>query len=74
MKKAAFFLLLTLPAIAFAQDQNQPTTLRGALLGQLHSTHDQEEWLVPAKQGREGARLHIGNISQLVPKRQVAGR
>ncbi len=49
MKKAALFLLLTLPAIAFAQNQNQPTTLRGVLLAQLHSTHDKEEWFVPAK-------------------------
>ena len=49
MKKAALFLLLTLPTISFAQNQTQPTTLRGVLLAQLHSTHDKEEWFVPAK-------------------------
>ncbi|HEX4036479.1 MAG TPA: DinB family protein [Acidobacteriaceae bacterium] len=50
MKKVAFFLLLALPAAAFAQAGKQPpTTLRGILLEQLKTTHDQEEWFVPAK-------------------------
>jgi len=49
MKKAALSLLLALPLAAFAQNQNQPTTLRGVLLAQYHSTHDKEEWFVPAK-------------------------
>ncbi len=49
MKKAALFLLLALPLTASAQNQNQPTTLRGVLLAQYHSTHDKEEWFVPAK-------------------------
>ena len=49
MKKAALFLLMTLALPAFPQNQNHPTTLRGILLEQLHSTHDKEEWFVPAK-------------------------
>jgi uncharacterized damage-inducible protein DinB len=49
MKKSALLLLLTLPLAAPAQNQSAPTTLRGVLLAQLHSTHDKEEWFVPAK-------------------------
>ncbi|MFP5230707.1 MAG: DinB family protein [Acidobacteriota bacterium] len=48
MKNATLLLLLTLPTIALAQNQKPPTTLRGVLLEQLHSTHDKEEWFVPA--------------------------
>ncbi len=49
MKKAALFLLLTLPLAVSAQNQKQPATLRSILLAQLHSTHDKAEWFVPAK-------------------------
>jgi uncharacterized damage-inducible protein DinB len=49
MKKAALFLLLTVPFAAPAQQQKHPTTLRGVLLEQLHTTHDAEDWFVPAK-------------------------
>jgi uncharacterized damage-inducible protein DinB len=52
MKRVACFLLplLTLSLAATAQTQQQPpTTLRGVLLEQLHTTHDKEDWFVPAK-------------------------
>lgn len=49
MKKAVFLLLLILPVGAFAQSKQPPTTLRGVLLEQLHTTHDEEDWFVPAK-------------------------
>jgi uncharacterized damage-inducible protein DinB len=49
MKKAAFLLLLSLPFLAQAQNKQPPTTLRGVLLEQLHTTHDSEDWFVPAK-------------------------
>jgi uncharacterized damage-inducible protein DinB len=49
MKKAAFLLLLSLPLLAQAQNKKPPTTLRGVLLEQLHTTHDDEDWFVPAK-------------------------
>jgi uncharacterized damage-inducible protein DinB len=49
VKKAALLLLLSLPLAVSAQNQSQPPTLRGILLAQLHSTHDKEEWFVPAK-------------------------
>jgi uncharacterized damage-inducible protein DinB len=49
MKKAAFLLILALSLAAHAQQSKQPpTTLRGVLLEQLHTTHDQEDWFVPA--------------------------
>jgi uncharacterized damage-inducible protein DinB len=57
MKKVAFFLLplLTLSLSATAQNQkSSPTTLRGVLLEQLHTTHDKEDWFVPANVAVQG--------------------
>lgn len=48
MKKLAILLLLALPLATIAQNQKHPTDLRGVLLEQLHSTHDVEDWFVPA--------------------------
>ena len=50
MKQALLLLLLTLPLSAQAQYQSKkpPTTLRGVLLEQLRTTHNQEDWFVPA--------------------------
>jgi len=48
MKVFTIVLALTLPIAAVAQDKKPPTTLRGVLLEQLHTTHDQEDWFVPA--------------------------
>ena len=48
MKKPALLLLLALPLAALAQTQKHPTDLRGVLLEELHTTHDQEDWFVPA--------------------------
>ena len=50
MKKALLLLMLVLPFSANAQDQTKkpPTTLRGVLLEQLRTTHNQEDWFVPA--------------------------
>jgi len=41
------FLLLILPLTASAQNKKPPTTLRGVLLEQLHTTYDTEDWFVP---------------------------
>src|SRR5580698_9066051 len=56
MKKLALLLLFTLPlsAPALAQTKKPPTTLRGVLLEQLHTTHDQEDWFVPASIAVQG--------------------
>jgi uncharacterized damage-inducible protein DinB len=46
MRRLALLLLLALPLAAPAEDK-KPTTLRGVLLEQLHTTHDKEDWFVP---------------------------
>jgi uncharacterized damage-inducible protein DinB len=53
MIKLAFLAVLAFavvanPFAAPAQTAKSPTTLRGVLLEQLHTTHDQEDWFVPA--------------------------
>jgi hypothetical protein len=47
MRRLALLLLMAIPLAAPAQDKKPPTTLRGVLLEQLHTTHDQEDWFVP---------------------------
>jgi uncharacterized damage-inducible protein DinB len=46
-KRVPIFLLLLLAVPVHAQDK-KPTTLREVLLAELKSTHDNEEWFVPA--------------------------
>jgi uncharacterized damage-inducible protein DinB len=50
MRKVALLLLLVVSVSVVAQDGNKkpPTTLRGVLLEQLRTTHDKENWFVPA--------------------------
>jgi uncharacterized damage-inducible protein DinB len=47
IKRAPMFLLLLLAVPVHAQDK-KPTTLREVLLAELRSTHDNEDWFVPA--------------------------
>lgn len=55
MKKTAFLLLLALPLVAPAQNNKQPpTTLRGVLLEQLRTTHNEEDWFVPTSIAVQG--------------------
>jgi uncharacterized damage-inducible protein DinB len=49
MMKSVLLFLLALPLVALGQTSKPPTTLRGVLLEQLHSTYYQEDWFVPAK-------------------------
>jgi uncharacterized damage-inducible protein DinB len=63
MKKAALLLLLALPASVLAQNPAPPTTLRGVLLAQLHSTHDKAEWFVPANTAVAGLTADQANWS-----------
>jgi uncharacterized damage-inducible protein DinB len=54
MRKLALLLLLALPLSSSAQKKQPPTTLRGVLLEQLRTTHNQEDWFVPANIAVEG--------------------
>jgi uncharacterized damage-inducible protein DinB len=55
MRKMVFLLLLAVPLAVYAQNTPAPpTTLRGVLLGQLHQSHDEEDWYVPAKIAVQG--------------------
>jgi uncharacterized damage-inducible protein DinB len=62
-KAAAFLLLLSLPLLVHAQNKKPPTTLRGVLLEQLHTTHDDEDWFVPAKIAVAGLTAEQANWS-----------
>ena len=51
------FLVLLLVAVswsAMAQDKKAPTDLRGVLLQQLRTTHNEANWFVPAKTAVDG--------------------
>jgi len=54
MKTAALLLLLAVPLCAQTQGSKRPTTLRGILLEELRTTHDQEDWFVPASLAVQG--------------------
>ena len=56
MKKTALFLgLLLLSCSAYAQDAKKaPTTLKGVLLEQLRTTHNDKDWFVPANIAVQG--------------------
>ncbi|MBV8476972.1 MAG: DinB family protein [Acidobacteria bacterium] len=53
MKSTLLSLLLLLPLSIQAQDKT-PTTLRGILLEQLRTTHNQKDWYVPVTVAVEG--------------------
>jgi len=49
LKRISLLLLLVAGTSAMlAQNNTPPTTLRGVLLEQLRTTHNQEDWFVPA--------------------------
>jgi len=54
MRKLALFLFVALPIALPAQTKQPPTTLRGVLLEQLRTTHNEEDWFVPASIAVEG--------------------
>ena len=54
MKKFALLLLLAVPLFAQTNAKKPPTTLRGVLLEQLHTSHDQEDWYVPVSIAVDG--------------------
>jgi uncharacterized damage-inducible protein DinB len=55
MKKLTLLLLFALSlSSAVAQDKKPPTTLRGVLMEQLQTTHDQADWFVPVSTAVQG--------------------
>jgi uncharacterized damage-inducible protein DinB len=54
MKRIVLLLLLSLSFCAYSQNQKPPTTLKGVLLEQLRTTHNKEDWFVPANIAVEG--------------------
>lgn len=48
MKRILIALLLTLSLYAAAEDKKPPATLKGVLLEQLRTTHNEKDWFVPA--------------------------
>src|SRR6476660_1665609 len=56
MKPYLLALALLLSTSAFAQDQKKaaPTTLRGILLEQLRTTHDNNDWFVAPSNAVDG--------------------
>jgi uncharacterized damage-inducible protein DinB len=54
MKRIVFLLLLSLPLHSYGQTPKPPTTLRGVLLEQLRTTHNEKDWFVPANIAVEG--------------------
>jgi len=48
VKRILLLMLLLPPVAASAQNNARPATLRGVLLEQLRTTHNSEDWFVPA--------------------------
>jgi uncharacterized damage-inducible protein DinB len=61
MKSVTILLLAVLPLGACAQNQKPPTTLRGVLLEELRTTHNQEDWFVPANTAVDGLTAEQAN-------------
>ena len=60
MKLTLILLAVSLSLSAFAQDKS-PTDLRGVLLEQLRTTHDQKDWFVSAKEAVDGVTAEQAN-------------
>lgn len=54
MRRLIPVLLFALSLNAVAQNKKPPTDLRGVLLEQLRTTHNEADWFVPAKTAVEG--------------------
>jgi len=63
MNRLTIILILTFSCFAFAQDKNPPTTLKGVLLEQLRTTHNEKDWFVPANIAVQGLTAEQANWS-----------
>jgi len=60
MKTILALLIVSLSLAAYGEDQ-KPTTLRGVLLEQLRTTHDQKDWFVSIKEAVDGVTAEQAN-------------
>ena len=61
MRTTLLCLVASLSIAAFAQDHKAPTDLRGVLLEQLRSTHNQKDWFVSIKEAVDGVSAEQAN-------------
>ena len=61
MKKLSVLLLLCLSGTVYAQEQKTPATLKGILLEQLRTTHNQKDWFVDANTAVAGLTAEQAN-------------
>lgn len=61
MKKLSVLLLLCLSGMVHAQEQKTPATLKGILLEQLRTTHNQKDWFVDANTAVAGLTAEQAN-------------
>lgn len=54
MKPTLILLVLSLSLAAFAQNRKEPTDLRGVLLEQLKTVHNQKDWFVSIREAVDG--------------------
>lgn len=54
MRRFLAIFLVAISLSAMAQDKKAPTDLRGVLLQQLRTTHNEANWFVPAKTAVDG--------------------
>jgi len=61
--KTGLLLVAALSMLAFGQDQakKKPTTLKGVLLEQLRTTHNEKDWFVPANIAVQGLTAEQAN-------------
>ncbi len=53
MKRVVVVLILVMPFLGYGQDK-KPQDLRGVLLEQLRTTHNEKDWFVSAKEAVDG--------------------
>jgi len=63
MKHTPILLVLSLSLAAPAQDQKKPTDLRGVLLEQLQTVHNQKDWFVSIREAVDGVTADQANWS-----------
>ena len=63
MKHTLMLLVLSLSLAAYAQDRKSPTDLRGVLLEQLQTVHNQKDWFVSIREAVDGVTADQANWS-----------